>query len=138
MGGLKLMKIILLAACVLSLAFAGAGNAQSADSSQETGAHHTKAQLKRLALDAHAPDQYNALASYFGEQHDKYLQKAAEEKKEWESLSQNVSSAAAKYPRPSDSARNLYEYYTHKASEAGALEAKYSQLASPGALAKAQ
>ena len=33
--------------------------------------------------------------------------------------------------RPVDSARNLYEYYMYKASEAGALEAKYSRLASP-------
>ena len=132
------MKIILLAACVLSLAFAGAGNAQSADSSQETGAHHTKAQLKRLALDAHAPDQYNALASYFGEQHDKYLQKAAEEKVEWERRSQSIVGIQAKYPRPVDSARNLYEYYMAEAADAGRLEAKYSQMATPEVLAKVQ
>jgi hypothetical protein len=46
--------------------------------------------------------------------------------------------AAAKYPRPVDSARNLYEYYMYKASEAGTLEAKYSRLAEPDALVNAQ
>jgi len=91
-----------------------------------------------LALNAHEPAQYTALASYFGKQHDNYLQKAAEEKKEWERRSQNVTSAAAKYPRPVDSARNLYEYYMYKATQAGTLEARYSHLASPDALASAQ
>jgi hypothetical protein len=63
------------------------------------------------------------MANYFGEQHGTYLQKAAEEKKEWDRRSQNITSAAAKYPRPVDSARNLYEYYMYKASEAGTVEA---------------
>ncbi len=36
---------------------------------------------------------------------------------------------AAKYPRPVDSARNLYEYYLSKAFEAEKLSARYSQLA---------
>jgi hypothetical protein len=91
-----------------------------------------------LALNAHAPAQYTALASYFGKQRVNYLQKAADKKKEWLQLSQNVTSSAAKYPRPADSMRNYYEYYMGKASEAGALEAKYSQLASPDAQVSAQ
>ena len=132
------MKRILFAACVLSFAFASAGNAQGTASSPETDAHYTKAQLKQLTLNAHAPTQYTALASYFGEQHEMYLQKAAEKKKEWVQLSQNATSAAAKYPRPADSVRNYYEYYMHKAAEAGTLEAKYSHLASPDELANAQ
>jgi len=47
-------------------------------------------------------------------------------------------SMAAKYPRPADSARNLYEYYMYKANKAGALEAKYTNLAAPNALVNAQ
>jgi hypothetical protein len=94
--------------------------------------------LNQLALNAHEPAQYTALASYFGEQRANYLQKAEERRKEWVQLSQNVTSAAAKYPRPADSVRNYYEYYMHKAAEAGTLEAKYSHLASPNAAVNKQ
>jgi hypothetical protein len=91
-----------------------------------------------LALNAHAPEQYTALSSYYSAQKADYLQQAAEEKKEWERRNQNVMSIAAKYPRPVDSARNLYEYYMYKANEAGTLEAKYSRLATPDAPVNAQ
>jgi hypothetical protein len=37
-----------------------------------------------------------------------------------------------------DSARNLYEYYMAEAADAGRLEAKYSQMATPEVLAKVQ
>jgi hypothetical protein len=126
------------AACILSIAFAGAGNAQGTASSPGTGATYTQAQVKQLERNAHAPDQYKALASYYGERQKSYLQEAAEEKKEWERRSQNVMGVLAKYPRPVDSARNLYEYYMSKASEAGSLEAKYNQLSSPSAPVNAQ
>jgi len=128
----------LFAACILALAFVGVGNAQGTASSSETDAHYTKAQLKQLTLNAHEPAQYSALASYFSKQRENYLQKAAEKQKEWVRLSQNVTSAAAKYPRPADSVRNYYEYYMHKASEAGTLEAKYSRMAAPDAPVNAQ
>jgi len=49
-----------------------------------------------------------------------------------------VTGIMAKYPRPVDSARNLYEYYMTRASEAGMLEAKYTRLAAPDALVNAQ
>ena len=94
--------------------------------------------MKQLALNAHAPEQYKALASYYGAQRENYMQQAAQAKKEWGQLSQNVTSVAAKYPRPADSARNLYEYYMSKASKAETLEAKYSQMATPDAPVNAQ
>jgi hypothetical protein len=117
---------------------ASVGIAQGTASSSETGAHYTQAQIKQLALNAHAPAEFNALASYYGAQRHSYLLQAAEEKKEWDRRSQNVMGVAAKYPRPVDSARNLYEYYMAKASEAGTLEAKYGRLASPDAPVNAQ
>lgn len=119
----------LLVTCFLSLAFAAVGIAQGTASSPETSAHYTRAQLKQLVLNAHAPEQYTALANYYRDRQNNYLQKAAEEKQEWARRSQNITSVAAKYPRPVDSARNLYEYYMYKASEAGTLAAKYSRLA---------
>jgi hypothetical protein len=95
MGGIKHMNRNLFATCILALAFAGAASAQSAASSAETGAHYTKAQVKQLALNAHAPAQYAVLASYYGEQKADYLRQAAEEKKEWVRRSKNVTSAAS-------------------------------------------
>jgi hypothetical protein len=82
-----------------------------------------------MAAVAHSPEQFKILASYYGAQHGYFLQQAAVEKQEWERRSQNVTGVLAKYPRPVDSARNLYEYYMDKASETGALEAKYGILA---------
>jgi hypothetical protein len=130
MGGIKHMKRILFAACILSFAFASAGIAQDTASSSATGAHYTQVQLKQLALTAHTQEQYTAVANYYGERQNNYLQDAAEEKQEWARRSQNIMGVAAKYPRPVDSARYLYDYYMYKASEAGSLKAKYSRLAS--------
>ena len=126
------MTRTLIAACILALALAGSGSAQIAASSSEISAHLTKSQLKQMLRDAHTPEQYSTLASYYDAQEKSYLQQAADEKKEWERRSQNVQGVLAKYPRPVDSARNLYEYYMYKASESASLKAKYSQLAVGG------
>jgi hypothetical protein len=133
MGGIKHMNRNPFATSILVLALAGAAGAQSTASSAENGVHYNRAQLKELTLNAHAPAQYAVIASYYGERHTDYLRQAAEEKKEWMRRSQNSAGTFAKYPRPADSARNLYEYYMYKASEAGELEAKFSRLASPDA-----
>jgi hypothetical protein len=138
MGGIKHMKLTLFATCTLALALVGVASAQSAASSAQVGVKYTKAQVKELALNAHAPEQYAALASYYGAQKADYLQQAAAEKKEWERRSKNITGVLAKYPRPVDSARNLYEYYMYKASEAGTLEAKYHQMAAPNAPVNAE
>jgi hypothetical protein len=123
---------------IMSLAFAGIGTAQAPASSTDNSSHYTRAQVKELARSAHAPDQYRALATYYGERQSFYLQRAAEEKKEWERMNQNTVSMAAKYPRPVDSARNAYESYVAKALESGALEAKYSRMATPDAILSAR
>src|ERR1035441_7983519 len=138
MGGIKHMNRNLFATCILPLACAGAASAQGAASSAETGAHYTKAQVKELKRNAQAPAQYGVLASYYGAQKADYLRLAAEEKKEWERRSKNASGAFGKYPRPVDSARNLYEYYLYKASKTETLQAKYSQLAVPNAPVNAE
>jgi hypothetical protein len=128
----------LIAASILSLAFASAGIVQGEDLSAKDGKQISQAQVAQLEREAQAPEQYKALASYFGTQQDKYLQMASNEKKEWDRRSQNIVGPAAKYPRPVDSARNLYEYYMYKATENGSLEAKYSHLAAPSAPVNAQ
>jgi hypothetical protein len=133
MKGINHMKLYLFSTCILALALAGVASAQTTASSAKNGDHYTHAQLKEMTLNAHAPAQYAVLANYYGERQADYLHQAAEEKKEWERRSQNITGAQAKYPRPVDSARNLYEYYMYKATEAGTLQAKYHQLATPNA-----
>jgi hypothetical protein len=91
-----------------------------------------------MMRDAHTADQYAALASYYGEQQKSFLQQADQEKKEWDLWGHNVEGAFAKYPRPVDSARNLYGYYMYKASESATLQAKYSRLAFPNSPAITQ
>jgi len=127
------MKRNLFTAWVLSLAIPGVASAQKAASPAETGDHYTQGQLKQMARSAHAPEEYRSLASYYAERQKIYLQKAADEKVEWERRSQNVAGVLAKYPRPVDSAKNLYEYYMAEAGDAAKLEAKYSSLAAPDA-----
>jgi hypothetical protein len=122
----------------LFIAFAGVASAQGTASSTQASSHYTQAQVKELARDARTPEQFKTLANYYGEQQKKYLRLAADEKQEWDRRSQNIVSVAAKYPRPVDSARNLYEYYMYKASRSGMLMAKASQLATPDRPVNAQ
>jgi hypothetical protein len=132
------MKNILVFAGVVTFALAGASHAQGSASSAENGAHFTQSQLKQMQRAADSPEQFKALAAYYAGRQAYYLQQASEEKLEWIRRSQNVMVSAAKYPRPVDSARNLYEYYAYMASEAGSFAMKYGQQAEsePGAQAK--
>jgi len=116
------------AICVLSFALATFASAQTTISPAGGGTHYTPVQLKKLAQEAHTPSQYSALAEDYRTQQDHYLAQAADAKREWARRSNNVVSTAAKYPRPADSARQLYEYYTYKAVQAEQLEAKFDQL----------
>jgi len=98
--------------------------------------HYSKAGLAQLRKEAHTPEQYRALAVYFDQRKRSFQEQANQEKKEWERRSQNVSGPAAKYPRPVDSARNLYEYYDYEAHQAGVLQAQYERLADSASVAK--
>jgi hypothetical protein len=97
--------------------------------------HYSKAELAQLRKEAHTPEQYRALAVYFDQRKRAFQEQANQEKKEWERRSQNVVGPAAKYPRPVDSARNLYEYYDYEADQAGVLQAQYQRLAASAGLA---
>jgi hypothetical protein len=91
-----------------------------------------------LVRTAHSAEQFNALADYYGQQQKHYLKLAAEAKTEWEERSGGVVNNRAKYPTPADTSRNFCKYNMYKASEAGALVAKYSRLAESGAPLNAQ
>jgi uncharacterized membrane protein YccC len=131
------MRLNTIAACVLACAFTTLASAQAAPSSADKGTSYSHAQLKQMERDARTPEQNKALADYYGKKQKDYAQLAADAKQDWLQKSQNAPAvAAAKYPRPVDSARNLFEYYTQKASDAATLSAKYDQLASTYLTAK--
>lgn len=125
------MNRTLLALSALSFLFPsiGGGQALSAPASGDEAPHISQAHLKTLALDAHTSGQYQTVAQYYVKLQQHYLKQARDEMQEWLRRSHSVTSIAEKYPRPVDSSRYRYEYFTLKASEMGALADRYTQLA---------
>lgn len=74
--------------------------------------------LKHLIHSAHSPEQFNALADYFDQKQNEYLQKSADEEVE---LNRRLAAPhlSPKYPTPADSARRLLGYYEAEAEEYG-------------------
>jgi len=89
----------------------------------------SNAQIKQLKQTASSAADYTQIAAYYAAKQQNYQKKADEEKIEWQHRSSNIVSIAAKYPRPVDSARNLYDYYSAKAAEMGQLESVYMSKA---------
>jgi len=125
-----------IASGILSLVVASAGGVTALASAPAMDMHEMQSEIKHLQHAAHSPEQFFTLAGLYKQEQDDYVRKAAEEKQEWQRRSQFTGSIEEKYPRPVDEARNLYEYYTYKAKQAGELSAKYTQMAIPDAAAK--
>ncbi len=113
---------------VVLLAEAAAAQASQAASVQPAP-HYSRAELQNMIAQARTPQQYNSLAAYFRQRQQVFENKAESEKQEWERRSQNVSGAAAKYPRPADSSRNRYQYFESEAARMGAQATRYDALA---------
>jgi hypothetical protein len=112
------------AICATILALAV--SAVHAESSAEP--QYDKSEMISMMRTAHTTSQYRALAGYFRAQEQQFEQKASSEKQEMDRRSANVTSIAAKYPRPVDSSRNRYEYFTYKAQEMGQKATHYESL----------
>jgi hypothetical protein len=95
----------------------------------ETSPDLSHAELKKMVQSAHTADQYASLASYFKWRQEEFEQQAHAELVEWDRRSQFVSSIAEKYPRPVDSSRNRYEYFTYEARQMNQKAAYYENLA---------
>lgn len=114
--------------CAFMLLFSPATQLTSAQQST-SDAHYTKAEIRKMAREAHTIDQYDELADYYATANRMYKRKAAEEMHLWAERSAMINPLSEKWPRPVDSARNLYDYYEFKASQALQIQAKYSRLA---------
>jgi hypothetical protein len=90
---------------------------------------YSKAQIKHMAHEAHTAQQYRTLADYFRGQQQKFDQEAHSEKQEWDRRSQNTTGRAQKYPRPVDSSKNRYEYFSYKAEDMSHQASLYENLA---------
>ncbi len=95
----------------------------------ETSPNLNRADLKRMIQSAHTADQYASLASYYKWRESELEQQARGELVEWDRRSQFVGGIEEKYPRPVDSSRNRYEYFTYEAGQMSRKAAYYQDLA---------
>ncbi|MGO9794509.1 MAG: hypothetical protein ACLPLZ_00255 [Terracidiphilus sp.] len=78
---------------------------------------YTQSEIKQMIRDAHTAQQYHDLATYFQGRQQYFEQQAQSEKIEWDRRSQITAASYQKYPRPADSSRNRYEYFTYEARQ---------------------
>jgi hypothetical protein len=110
---------------VASLAVLAAGMACA---ESQSGTELSRADLQTMIRSAHSAQQYQALATYFRGRQQALEKQAQAEKAEWDRRSQVTASVAQKYPRPVDSSRNRYEYFTNQANQMGQQAAHYESL----------
>jgi hypothetical protein len=113
------------------LAFAltsGIARAESAN-----GTNYSRADLKKMVHDAHTPEQYRVLASYYRMRQQQFADQAHDEIVWSARRSMNVSLPAAKYPTPLDSSKNRYEYFNYEAQRMSQQAAHYESLSASAA-----
>jgi len=119
------MRFQMLFACAV-LACAAAPCALRA--AEPAALHLSRSELKRMIQSAHTTEDYLTLASYFRWRQQQLGQQAHDELVFWAQRSMNVSLEAAKYPRPVDSSKNRYEYFTYEAQKMSQRAAFYEGL----------
>lgn len=117
----RMQIAVALAASVLAVS---ALNAQT-----DKSATYSHRDLKKMVQDAHTPEQYATLASYYRFRQQAFEQRAQSEMTEWARRSQCVFALANKYPRPVDSSRNRYEYFAYESRQMSQLADRYQRLA---------
>jgi hypothetical protein len=115
---------IVVASFTLLLPLAGVAQSSMQPASLSSG------DARRLVMTAHSATQYMQLAKYFHQQELGYRTKAADEKIEWDRRALVNASTYQKFPRPVDSARNLYDYYSQCANSAALKASLYDHLGS--------
>jgi hypothetical protein len=82
----------------------------------------------RLMKTAHESDQYHALAVYFRQKEQFFSAERDAELALWNSRQQGIAANQNRYPRPVDSAHNLYDYYAYETNHAAAQAQYYEQM----------
>ena len=117
----KMHVLVAIAAITVTAGLARAQNSMSA------GMSHS--QVEQMLRSAHTVEQYKMLAGYFHERQFVFEEKAQAEKLEWERRSQITAASYQKYPRPADSSRDRYEYFTSQAHQLSDQAAHFDSLA---------
>jgi len=113
---------------VACMAIALAAGSVAARAESSTPVKFSNAELKQMERNAHTPEQYEALASYFRSRQQGFRERAREEVLLMAWRSQFTFSLAAKYPRPYDSSRNRYDYFMYETHQMSQKAAYYEGL----------
>ena len=116
----KIQVLAAIAAFTVSAGFAHAQNSMNAGMSP--------AQAEQMLHSARTVEQYQMLAGYFHARQLVFEEKAQVEKAEWDRRSQITAASYQKYPRPADSSRNRYEYFTYEAQQMAQQAAHFESL----------
>jgi hypothetical protein len=81
-----------------------------------------------MLRNAHSAQQYQELAAYFRARQSAFKQEAQSAKQEWERRGQITAGVYQKYPRPADSSKDRYEYFTYEAGQMGLQAAHFENL----------
>jgi hypothetical protein len=112
-------------ACTL-LAFALTSGIASAAAAN--GADYSRSELKNMVRNAHTPEEYRVLASYYRMRQQQFTDQAHDEIVWFARRSMNVSLPASKYPAPLDSSKNRYEYFDYEAQKMSQQAAHFENL----------
>ena len=116
----RIQVLAAIAAFTVSAGFAHAQNSMNAGMSP--------AQAEQMLHSARTVEQYQMLAGYFHARQLVFEEKAQVEKAEWDRRSQITAASYQKYPRPADSSRNRYEYFTYEAQQMAQQAAHFESL----------
>jgi len=116
-------KIQVLAAIAAFTVSAGLAHAQNS-----MNAGMSPAQAEQMLHSSRTVEQYQMLAVYFHARQLVFEEKAQVEKAEWDRRSQITAASYQKYPRPADSSRNRYEYFTYEAQQMAQQAAHFESL----------
>lgn len=94
----------------------------------KTAAQYSHAEVEKMIRDAHTAQQYQTLATYFRSRQLALKQQAHYEIAEWVRRSQITAGLYEKYPRPVDSSRNRYEYFSYEAQKMSQQAAHFESL----------
>ena len=126
------MKHHVVAVAMLTFAIATVA-AQATEKTGPDDPEYTAAQVRHLIHSAHTAQQFSDLADYYAARKRTFELKAKDALDLWAQRAAMINPLSEKWPRPVDSARNLYQYYAYEAAHCGQLSAKYGALADAAA-----
>jgi hypothetical protein len=124
-----MLRRTLLSFAVLVVALTAGTVPAAASTRPSDNPDYTPAQVRKMAREAHTVQQYTVLADYYQTRQRMFKRKAAEEMHLWAQRNAVITPLSEKWPRPVDSARNLYDYYVAMENDSAAKVAHFNQLA---------